>query len=374
MEYNPDFDNHHAVALLDLSSGQSGTLTASPSFSINGTCAPYEVELMQEGSAQEVVWQLDGDTLFVGSNGVLEFAEPGTYQLEVTVRDSSYCNVEDQASVEIILDNPPSSFEGAWDLPDIAPCEYPQEIELAFTGEGADAFQWELNGETVGSTGQTTLLLDDPGSYTISLLAEDTLCEVDSLFTVVVEIFPLPTASFSATTYQATACDSVLFEGEAIATHYDELWWNDGAGNSSSEIEFVQNYDSGTYLITLEAFSEACETSASASYELEVELADAQDMYLQLPNVISPQFDGQNDRFEFFPDQSELELIDTFELKVFNRWGTQVYNTDNPNFRWDGTLSGEPVSEGVYTYTLHYALTCSPDSFQHQSGSIQLVR
>lgn len=374
MEYNPNFDHHHAVALLDLSSGQAGTLEATPSYTINGNCAPYEVELSQEGDAQEVVWQMDGDTLLNGSSGILEFSEPGTYQLEVIVRDSSYCNVEDSAMIEIVLDNPPSAFEGAWDVPEIAPCSYPQELDLAFTGIGADSFEWKLNNQVAGNAEAVTMVLEEPGNYTISLLAEDTLCEVDSVFTTTVEIFPLPTASINGTAFQPTACDSVLFEGEAIATNYDELWWNDGTGNSSNEIDFVQAYDSGNYEITLEAYSENCEHTATDTYELEVELADAKDMHLLLPNVISPQFDGQNDVFEFFPDQSELELIESFELKIFNRWGTQVYETDNPNFSWDGSLAGENVTEGVFTYTLKFSLTCSAESYQYQTGSFQLVR
>lgn len=61
---------------------------------------------------------------------------------------------------------------------------------------------------------------------------------------------------------------------------------------------------------------------------------------LKLPNVITPNGDGVNDR-----------LFDGFELEVFNRNGSQLYKGREG---WDGIYSGQPVPPGTYLYVVHY--------------------
>ncbi len=62
-----------------------------------------------------------------------------------------------------------------------------------------------------------------------------------------------------------------------------------------------------------------------------------------LPNLITPNGDGKNDRFEFIG-----ELKNT-QLKIFDRWGKLVYESFNYQEDWDGY--GLP--SGIYYYQLH---------------------
>jgi gliding motility-associated-like protein len=68
----------------------------------------------------------------------------------------------------------------------------------------------------------------------------------------------------------------------------------------------------------------------------------------RLPNIITPGGDGYNDVFEPFP----YRFVESIELSVFNRWGTEVFSTTDPNIQWDGTdqNSGGMVPDGVYFY------------------------
>ncbi|MFO7671314.1 MAG: gliding motility-associated C-terminal domain-containing protein [Bacteroidales bacterium] len=67
-----------------------------------------------------------------------------------------------------------------------------------------------------------------------------------------------------------------------------------------------------------------------------------------LPNVFSPNNDGINDLF--------LPLMTSFvekvDMKIFNRWGALVFETEDPKINWDGKISGtnQLVSTGVYYY------------------------
>lgn len=65
---------------------------------------------------------------------------------------------------------------------------------------------------------------------------------------------------------------------------------------------------------------------------------------LFIPNVITPNKDGLNDRFLI------KNLPDQFKLYIYNRWGALVFETDRPDFIWPE--QEKPFHDGVYYYTL----------------------
>ena len=90
----------------------------------------------------------------------------------------------------------------------------------------------------------------------------------------------------------------------------------------------------------------------------------------ELPNVFTPNGDGQNDLFT--PYRSRF--IERIDFKVFNRWGQVVFTTTDPQINWNGgNTAGKNVSDGVYFYT------CEAFESQAQtpivlSGYIELIR
>ncbi|CAH0999795.1 hypothetical protein LEM8419_01095 [Neolewinella maritima] len=67
----------------------------------------------------------------------------------------------------------------------------------------------------------------------------------------------------------------------------------------------------------------------------------------ELPNVFTPNADNQNDLLQ----PRALCFVERVDLKIFNRWGQLVFETDNPSIDWDGTnLNGDPLPSGTYYY------------------------
>jgi len=69
-----------------------------------------------------------------------------------------------------------------------------------------------------------------------------------------------------------------------------------------------------------------------------------------IPNVFSPNGDGINDRLEVnFPP--EMQILN-FEISVFDRWGTLLYQSADPQNAWDGQYRSQQLPTGVYVYSI----------------------
>jgi len=90
-----------------------------------------------------------------------------------------------------------------------------------------------------------------------------------------------------------------------------------------------------------------------------------------VPNAFSPNGDGANDRFLV---QGQCQ-VQSFHLEIFDRWGSQVFISNNINNSWDGVCRGEPCVGGVYTYFLSITFRDGLAAFQQtESGEVHLVR
>ncbi len=69
-----------------------------------------------------------------------------------------------------------------------------------------------------------------------------------------------------------------------------------------------------------------------------------------LPNVFTPNGDEINDLFIPFPGYQFIQGID---LKIYNRWGQQIFSSSNPAINWDGTdeRTHQRLPDGVYYYS-----------------------
>ena len=69
----------------------------------------------------------------------------------------------------------------------------------------------------------------------------------------------------------------------------------------------------------------------------------------KLPNVFTPNSDDKNSVFSAYNRNNAVKKIN---LKIFDRWGILVYESTDPNFKWDGKIknSGKLVTTGIYYY------------------------
>lgn len=88
--------------------------------------------------------------------------------------------------------------------------------------------------------------------------------------------------------------------------------------------------------------------SAEQLHLLETMAADTSGNELSIPNVFSPNGDGQNDYIDV-----ETNGITVYEFTVFTRSGSRIYHSLSPRIFWDGnSIGGQELSEGVYYYVI----------------------
>jgi gliding motility-associated-like protein len=71
------------------------------------------------------------------------------------------------------------------------------------------------------------------------------------------------------------------------------------------------------------------------------------DFVVYAPNTFTPDGNGRNELFNIKGDG-----IDSYELLIFNRWGTLIATVTDFDDGWDGTYDGFACQDGVYVWVL----------------------
>ena len=96
---------------------------------------------------------------------------------------------------------------------------------------------------------------------------------------------------------------------------------------------------------------------------------------IEIPSGFSPNNDDVNDTYVI----AGIETFDKKSIKIFNRWGTTIYESDDYQNDWDGTcnvglrLGGSELPVGTYFYIFEYQESSS-DDVKIQKGYIYLNR
>lgn len=180
--------------------------------------------------------------------------------------------------------------------------------------------------------------------------------------TVNITLSPSPISNF---TIVVNECDVEFINLSTGAVFYQ---WNFGNGDSSNTSQTPTHIysNSGTYSVTL--MVESIDGCADTYYSLPFFVNGREDLFV-IPNLFTPNGDGTNDGFKI-----ELTNMTDVDCKIYNKWGSLVYELFLPNQVWDGRLySGTEAPEGVYYYFLKAKSRCEGTAYENK-GIITLFR
>ncbi len=189
--------------------------------------------------------------------------------------------------------------------------------------------------------------------------------------TVVVSVLTQPKASFTLSTNEVFAAPtqpaSILITNTSI--NGKKYVFNYGNGDSIVETATLEPKTAiyqypGVATVGLIVYNGAC--SDAASLPIIIKKIDTTSI-VKLPNVFTPNGDGENDEFMIFVKNPK-----TVRLTIFNRWGNPVYEITETTPSWDGIINGNLAAEGVYFYEYFIETQSGPPL--KGNGYVQLIR
>lgn len=158
-------------------------------------------------------------------------------------------------------------------------------------------------------------------------------------------------------------CIAVNIGGNTPSVIY--TFENNGAQGDPAQAGNLCYLSSGDFFIVRRGNNGFCKV---ASAPLLVSVSKTDD---QFPNAFTPNGDDLNEVFRplfYCPVQSTL-------LRIYNRWGARVFETQNPQEGWDGRINGENAPSDVYVWYLEYEAVRAEGRMRFfKKGNLTLLR
>lgn len=364
------------------------------------SCVPHTVEFKNNSKrASDYIWYF-GDTSSSAnslstksdSNVSFTYTKPGIYYIYLYAGDSVvnpnngnsvyYCNstfpdtnaLNHEVRRVVILPIPPVDF-----IVDGVMCKG-KEINLLDQSDSIyNTFRWYTNNDSIITTVPSAVMtLPDTGE--VSITYKPTYIPVGpyqrQCYDSITKKFEVFYNEAKFTFVQDSLCPTFNFT--AIVDEGDIVTWDfghpsSGHQNASFEVNTSHNFapDIGTFDVCL--ISESIEGCLDTLCQ-PIESNHTFEYFI--PNIITPNGDGLNDRLEI-----TMEGEDLYELSVYNRWGELVYFSDKDfdrtsEFNWDATVqnSGKSCPAGTYFYILKFREACIDDAkIEKYSGTVTVV-
>ncbi len=280
------------------------------------------------------------------------FELPGSKNVTLTIEDNNGCVDDVRKRIQyapapnlIIVE--PSTFVG---------CE-PADVffnNLTFPIDESYDIVWDFGD---GSEGEERFeispnhVFKEDGVYTISLEITSPIgCVARRTYRDWVRVQDGPEAAFDYSPETPSSQQNTVSFINRSTNAVGYFW--DFAGQSLSFETNPEHVfrDTGLHRIILQATSaNGCTDTISKIIDI-IPLAQ-----LFFPNAFTPNGDGQND---FFLGAGISPLVNDYRLIIYDRWGKEVFVTDNPEEGWNGrhNNTGALLPGGVYMFLATYKI------------------
>ncbi|MGZ3931328.1 MAG: T9SS type B sorting domain-containing protein, partial [Bacteroidia bacterium] len=209
---------------------------------------------------------------------------------------------------------------------------------------------WQFGNNLTGFGDTITYSFLSPGIYSITVNLEDANgCKSTNKLPFVISVYPHPQADFTWNPYDPTLIEPyVNFTSSYVNGPITKYFWffadtstyqDDMSGVKDPTHEFSAV---GLYPVTLvETNVYGCTDTITKVLTL------SEDFTMYIPNTFTPNGDGIND--QFMPKGMGFRP-ESFEMLIFDRWGTLIFKTNDIYKGWDGTVKGALVQNDVYIY------------------------
>ncbi|MBL7968094.1 MAG: PKD domain-containing protein [Prolixibacteraceae bacterium] len=333
-------------------------ISANPEFCYGDT-ASFEYLSPKENSHAK--WLTKGNKILSEENIKAE------YQLTSEISEVGFLVEEDGCTCDtlkvLVKRRPNFDFE-------VSETEICQPFPVTMKALPADPnleFKWSVDTLVQIAGDSLKHLFPEAGFYTVTLEAFSNLTGCSDVLTKkdLIHVYPLPVPDFVQNYTIATIeHPEITFSNQSEgAVSY---LWDFGDGTTSEEQHPKHQYTAiGEYQIVLQAFTDfGCTDTITSGVKIIP-------FTFYVPNAFRPDSHIAENQI-FLPIREGIDK-ERYKFEVFNRVGSRVFSSSNPEIGWNGIMPNNSKAEpGVYVWVVQFN---DVQGYEHlQKGTVMLVR
>ncbi len=238
-----------------------------------------------------------------------------------------------------------------------------------------NSWSWDFGDGSTDNVASPRHCFTASGLYSVTLTVVDSKgCTNNLTIPNMIDAYSQPVPSFVMSPQPTTILNpDIQFSDKSTDVYGPIASWewnfNDPASQGVNDHSSMQNpmhkyLDTGTYCVNLTVTNiRGCRDSITECVVI------SNNYTLWIPSAFTPNGDGRDDIF-----LPKGEAIQKFSMYIFDRWGTMIYYTDDPNKGWDGTVNGSGKICPEDTYVYEISVTDNFNGTHSYIGKVTLIK
>lgn len=282
------------------------------------------------------------DTATVQNVSNLVFSASGTYP--VTFYIEEYGCLKSYTDTAIVNEPPIAAFH----IPNAEGCK---PVTVAFKDSSSSAtsytYFWNFGDGSTSTDANPIHTYNEAGIFDVRLIIQNTEgCTRKDTFSVkdAVTVLGLPQAGLNLDSVERSVFEPFI-KFTDVSTDAQTCFIAFGDGDTSNSCNILHTYpDTGWYEYTQVVTNEyGCSDTITGKVYIRPDFA------FYVPNAFTPNGDDFNNIFK----PSIFGVLE-YEFSVFDRWGLEIFKTNDTKAGWDGKYKGKPSPQDVYVYKIKY--------------------
>jgi gliding motility-associated-like protein len=300
-----------------------------------------------DGTITSYAWDFNGDNLIDNNqqNPQYIYLQTGNYGVKLEVQTQYGCT--NSIIKSAYVNSTPSALFTAQNNKG-CPSLCVQFDNNSTIGSGnIVTHQWIFGDNSDPDYSQNPIHCYSTGNYNVILkVVSDSGCVSSSTMPNLVNVYPIPVANFLVTPDEVEMTQPLIqVEDKSIGASTINYIFDDGTIKNTPNFDYTFNTDVAKKVSIMQLVLNSYGCRDSIIKQIEIKPA----YVLYIPNAFTPNSDGTNDGFK-----AVGVGVAEFKMQVFDRWGALVFESNDINTAWDGSIKGkgdaESTKQDVYVW------------------------
>lgn len=226
-------------------------------------------------------------------------------------------------------------------------------------------WQWHFGDGKISTQKKPNHTYNKAGDYTVRLAAlTNDGCWDTAIRDFVNLVYPLPIVDFD-NEFVRSDKNQTIHKFTNYSVGGINYLWNFGDSSISNSVNPEKTYlQAGYFFVSL-----TVENQWNCKVRLEKRVLIVPENDINIPNAFTP---GNGDNLNTHFGMEGIYFAKEMDMKIFNRWGELIFQSNKLENTWDGTYKQEYVPDGVYLYT--FRIVDHNNELHIYNGSVTVIK